>query len=82
MRARRLSRLRAFAAKLRGFLRGQRDDRDFQDEIQDHLQRLTERFMAQGLAREEAIRAARRQFGNTTLLKEDPIALARCRWPS
>jgi putative ABC transport system permease protein len=75
MGARRLSRLRAFAAKLRGFLRGQREDRDFQDEIQDHLQRLTERFMAQGLSREDAIRAARRQFGNTTLLKEDCRAL-------
>jgi hypothetical protein len=31
--------------------------------------------MAQGLAREDVIRAARRQFGNTTLLKEDRRSL-------
>jgi putative ABC transport system permease protein len=71
MRARRESRLRAFAAKLRGLLRGEPHDGEFEDEIQDHLQRLIERFVAQGLSREEAARAARRQFGNTTVLQED-----------
>jgi hypothetical protein len=75
MRARRESRLRAFAAKLRGFLHRQPHDGKFKDEIQDHLQRLIERFVAQGLSREEAARAARRQFGNTTLLQEDRRAL-------
>jgi putative ABC transport system permease protein len=74
MPAPRESRLRAFAAKLRGFLRGQPDD-GFEDEIQDHLRRLMEGFVAQGMSREEAARAARRQFGNTTLLQEDRRAL-------
>jgi hypothetical protein len=75
MRARRESRLRAFAAKLRGFLnRPQRDD-GFDDEIQEHVRLLADRFVAQGISREEAALAARRQFGNTTLLQEDRTAL-------
>ena len=75
MRACRESRLRAFAAKLRGFLSGQPPDDGFDDEIQEHLRLLADRFMAQGMSREEAALAARRQFGNTTLLQEDRRAL-------
>lgn len=65
------SKLRAFAAKLCGFLRGRQPGAEFDDEIQEHLQMLAERFVAQGMTREEAAAAARRQFGNTTLLRED-----------
>lgn len=65
------SRLRRFAAKLHGFVRGRPRDAEFCDEIQEHLQLLTERFMAQGMTREQASAAARRQFGNKTLLQED-----------
>jgi hypothetical protein len=65
------SRLRAFAAKLRGFLRAQPSDDQVDDEIEEHLRLLTERFVAQGMSRDEAALAARRQFGNTTLLRED-----------
>lgn len=71
MSSRRGVRLRAFAAKLRGFLRGQPSDDEVEDEIQEHLQLLTERFVAQGMSREEAAAAARRRFGNTTLLQEE-----------
>ena len=46
-------------------------DDEFDDEIQEHLRLLAERFVAQGMSREEAAAAARRQFGNTTLLQED-----------
>ena len=65
------SRLRAFAAKVLGFLRGRRHDGEFHEEMEEHLQRLAERFVAQGMPREEATAAARRQFGNITLLKEE-----------
>jgi putative ABC transport system permease protein len=75
MRASRESRWRAFTAKLRAFWGRQAHDRELDVEIQDHLQRLIEQFMAQGLSREDAARAARRQFGNITLLKEDRRAL-------
>jgi predicted permease len=67
--------LRAFAAKLRGFLRGHHCDDEFDEELQEHLQLLVERFMAHGMSREQAAVAARRQFGNTTLLQEDRRAL-------
>jgi len=71
MSSRRDSKLRAFAAKLRGFLRGPRHDSEFEAEIQEHLHLLAEKFEVQGMSREEAARAARRQFGNATLLHED-----------
>jgi predicted permease len=66
-----LGSFRGFAARLRGFLSRQQRDDEFEDEIQEHLQLLTERYKAQGMSREEATRSARRQFGNTTLLQED-----------
>jgi len=44
---------------------------DFDEEVQLHLTMLADRLTRQGLSREDARRAARRQFGNITLLKED-----------
>jgi predicted permease len=64
-------RVRAFVAKLRGLLSREIQQDEFNDEVQEHLQMLTERFAAQGMSSENAARAARLQFGNTTLLKED-----------
>lgn len=66
--------LRPFAARLRGLVRGRRDD-DFDDEIREHLRLLTDRFVEQGMSREAAAVAAHRQFGNTVLLQEDRWAL-------
>ena len=80
MSTRRESRLRAFAAKLRGFLRRQRRDAEFDEEVQEHLQMLADRFEAQGMTRDEAAAAARRQFGNTTLLREDHRDLQTFPW--
>jgi len=71
MNSGRESRLRVFGAKLRGFLSKYRRDDDFDDEIRQHLDLLTEKFVKQGMPREEAVVAARRQFGNTTSLQED-----------
>lgn len=68
-------RLRSLAAKVRGFFRPrgrrQADESQFDTEIQDHLRLLAERYVAQGMSRDEAMAAARRQFGNVTLLRED-----------
>jgi len=71
MSLRRNSKLRAFTAKLRGFLRGRLPDAEFSEEVEEHLQLLAERFATQGMTGEEAAAAARRQFGNATLLRED-----------
>jgi predicted permease len=48
----------------------QRDRPQFNDEIETHLEMLTERFRAQGMPLEEARAAARRQFGNRASLAE------------
>jgi macrolide transport system ATP-binding/permease protein len=75
MDSQRQVRLRSFAAKLRGFLGRPQHHDEFDDEIREHGRLLTERFVAQGMSREEAALAARRQFGNTTLLQEDRRAI-------
>src|SRR6202048_1495404 len=67
----RISRLRAFTARVRAFFEARKRDSDFDEEVQAHLQLLADRFVAQGMSREDAAAAARRQFGNTTLLQED-----------
>ena len=45
-------------------------DRDLEEEMQSHLEMQAEENRAHGMAPEEARCAARRQFGNATLLKE------------
>ncbi|MBO0721537.1 MAG: ABC transporter permease, partial [Blastocatellia bacterium] len=62
--------LRALLARTRGLLGLRKADLEFDDEIQAHLDLLTERYIRHGMTRDEAIAAARRQFGNVTLLKE------------
>jgi predicted permease len=62
--------LRALAAKLRGMFGDRRADRELDDEIDTHLRLLTERYVHQGMSEAEAAPAARRQFGNVTMLKE------------
>lgn len=65
-----VSRFRIFAAKLSGLFRLRKADRESDDEMRLHLQLLTERFIRQGMCPEDAASAARRQFGNTTLLQQ------------
>jgi len=57
--------------RLRGTVRNQSRDLEFQTEIEEHVRLLTERYRRQGMTAEAAMLAARRQFGNTTLLEED-----------
>jgi putative ABC transport system permease protein len=71
----RASRLRALAARLRGFLSRTQHDDQFDEEIRQHLRLLADRFVAEGMSREEAARSARRQFGNPITLQEDRRAL-------
>src|SRR5262249_21193873 len=63
--------LRALAARLLGLFGGRRADQELDDEIQAHLRLLTERYVRQGMDEDEAAWAARRQFGNITLLQEE-----------
>ncbi|HEX4808996.1 MAG TPA: permease prefix domain 1-containing protein [Bryobacteraceae bacterium] len=65
-----ISLIRCFISRLRGLFGQGNANREFGDEIETHLELLTERLIRQGMSREHAIRAARRQFGNVGLLKE------------
>ncbi len=53
---------------------------DLSDEIQAHLEEKIEELVARGMPRTEAAAAARREFGNVTLTKEDSREVWR--WPS
>jgi predicted permease len=53
---------------------------DLSDEIQQHLEEKIEEFVAVGMPREEAMKAARREFGNVTLFEERSREVWR--WPS
>src|SRR5215510_4139064 len=62
--------LRALVARVRGLFGDRNADQELDDEIEAHLRLLNERYVRQGMSEEEAARAARRQFGNVTLLQE------------
>lgn len=61
----------AWTSRIRALFVGHNsEDRDFDEEVQTHLTLLVERFVRQGMTPEEALYAARRQFGNSVSLKE------------
>jgi predicted permease len=61
--------LRSFC-RLRGLFRQGEANREFRDEVEAHIELLTERFVRQGVPRTEAAYTARRQFGNPALLEQ------------
>jgi putative ABC transport system permease protein len=56
--------------RLKALVRRRQLDRDLDDELQFHLAMREQKLREQGVAAEETAYAARRQFGNVTLLKE------------
>ncbi len=62
--------LRVLVARLRGLFGDRSAELELEDEIEVHLRLLTERYVRNGMTEDEAARAARRQFGNITSLKE------------
>lgn len=57
-------------SRLSGLFGQKKADTELDCEMQIHLQLLTEKFIRQGMCPEDADSAARRQFGNTTLLRQ------------
>jgi putative ABC transport system permease protein len=57
-------------SRVRGLFGRKEADSEFDQETQMHLQLLTEQFIRQGMDPKDAWSAARRQFGNTTLLRQ------------
>jgi putative ABC transport system permease protein len=49
-------------------------------EIQEHLDERIEELIAEGMAERDAVAAARREFGNVTLIAEDSREVWRWRW--
>jgi len=52
---------------------------DLSEEIQEHIEEKIEELVASGMPRKEATAAARREFGNVTLMEEDSREVWR--WP-
>jgi putative ABC transport system permease protein len=63
--------LRALLSRIYGTFRRSRLDEEFDQEIQDHLKMLAERFIRNGMEPAEAYYAARRQFGGITQMREE-----------
>jgi predicted permease len=62
--------LHIFVSRLRAWFTQNKATRELDDELQAHLELLTQRYVHQGMPAEEARQAARRQFGNPSLLQE------------
>jgi hypothetical protein len=58
-------------AKLKRLFGNRNPDFEFDHEMHEHLRLLTERYIRAGMTPDDADSAARRQFGNTTLLREE-----------
>src|SRR6516164_6529587 len=63
--------LRALFSRVAATIRRLQLDQEFDEEVQEHLNLLEERFIRQGMQPNEAFYAARRQFGGVTQMKED-----------
>jgi putative ABC transport system permease protein len=63
--------LRVLFSRLLGITRHRQMDQDLDDEVNIHVEMLTERFVARGMSPKEAHFAARRQFGGMTQMKND-----------
>ena len=72
--------VRRFYQKLRAHLTRGALEREMRAEMQEHIERATERFVARGLTDAEAREAARREFGNVESLKEEARDARGGRW--
>src|SRR6266700_2994046 len=62
--------IRALASRTRAWLSPRQADQDFEDELETHLEMLTDENVRRGMAPEDAKRAARIRLGGHTQLKE------------
>jgi predicted permease len=72
--------LRRLWLRIRAIIRGRALESNMQEEMRQHLDRATERLMARGLSQDEARLAARREFGNLTVLEEEARDARGMRW--
>ena len=65
---------------LRALFLHRRLEQEMQEEMRQHVESATERMMARGLSRDEARRAALREFGNEHYLQEEARDARGARW--
>jgi hypothetical protein len=65
-----MSKIRTLWSRVKGQVAQLREDEVLDEEVREHIALLEKRYQAQGMSAPEATRAARRQFGNVTVLKE------------
>ncbi len=65
-----MTRLNQFWRRCLHYLRRDQFDRELAEEVRLHLEMKAEEYVAAGTSPEEALRAARRQFGNETRMRE------------
>src|SRR6478672_1609740 len=75
-----MPRLRAWFYRLVGLSRKEKRDLEMAEEIQQHLDFLTERNIAAGMLPHEARNAARQQFGGVEQIKEIAREQRLWRW--
>ncbi len=75
-----IERLRALAGRLGMRLSRRRVVDDVTEELESHLELLTERYISEGLEPDQAAVAARRQLGNTTRVREDVYTMNGVAW--
>ena len=63
-------------------LQKKRTDEEMRSEMEEHLERLTERYLAEGISPDEARNAARRDFGAFEQMKEEARAERIWMWPA
>jgi predicted permease len=69
-------------SRLRGFFGEERSNREFREEIETHIALLTETYTRNGMSEQDAMYAARRQFGNAALLEQHQREARALLWPS
>lgn len=74
--------LGSILSRVHGLFGQGRADRELNDEIETHVDLLAERFVSRGMSRTEAVLAARRQFGNATLLRQRHRETRTFSWPA
>jgi hypothetical protein len=72
--------LRLVMLRLRALFRRRRLDDDMQAEMRQHLERSVERLVARGMSPAAARLAARKVFGNVTVLQEEGRDARGARW--
>ncbi|MGH7679661.1 MAG: ABC transporter permease [Gemmatimonadaceae bacterium] len=72
--------IRWIVLRMRSVLGRSQVEDDMQEEMRAHLARATARLIARGLSPEDARLAARREFGNATMIEDDAREARGARW--